>query len=334
MSADAGPTTTRRDAAYDASEIRGRIAVCFTAAELRQLAEALGADGVAHDRGIGEAARQLVRHFERRGSLAPLVERLREARPLVEWPEPLPDAAPFDEDAETTVIRPLVGSYAPPPAPPPAEAPLVDPYAPPAAGLAWPGTAPTIEPPPARGLDPRILLAVAGLMVLAVAGAYLAGRASTPPASPAPTASASARSRRPGGPATRAADAIARALESVARACEIQPGPAGDLMPRAFVRCGPAPLAPKPPARAAPAAADAPPEPSPPSTRPLPPPGAPATPAEPGNARCLSSCAQQQKACNASQCGGEPTEGSKYKAYQDCLGKCLVDASRCRLSCQ
>jgi hypothetical protein len=371
--------------AYDASELRGRIAVCFSAAELRRLAEELGASGIDHDRGVGEAARQLVRHFERQGALGGLVERLRAARPLVEWPEPkgaagevegarargagpppehertlpseehepLPAPPPDladdgyadrDEDREATVIRSGVGPPSTPrqvPAAPPApaEAPILDPYAPQGGGsAAWPGTTPADAPAPARGLDPRILIAVAGLMLLAVAGAYLVGRAGAPPAAgPAPAASGAERPRRAEGVATRAADAVARGLESVARACEIEPGAsAGEVMQRAFARCGPEPLAPKLPGRPPPLVPGAPPEPQPPppSTRPQPPPGAPAVLAGPSNAGCLAACGKQQQACNKSQCGSEPTEGSKYKAYQDCLGKCLVDASRCRLTCE
>jgi hypothetical protein len=278
----------------------------------------------------------------------------------------MPAAGERDEDAEQTMVRSrdmLELSGAPGDAPPksgargaaapvpPAEPSILDPYAP--AGGAWPGTEPVRRERPAGGLDPKILIVVAALMVVAVGGAYLAGRAGAPPAGLAGAASAPAPARRPaggppaGGPsnaeprptpdgiATRVAGAIARSLDSVGRACEIEPGAPGDLLRRAFVQCGSEPLAPpKAPSRAeASPATDAPPEPPAPGTRPPPPPVAPA-PVAPSNARCLNACDRQHKACKADQCGSEPAEGSKYKAHQDCLGKCLVDFSRCRLDCQ
>jgi hypothetical protein len=73
---------------YDAVELRRRIVVCFSMSELRELADALGVGGVAWDRGPQEAARELVRQCERYAGLPALVAKLREVRPLMEWPEP------------------------------------------------------------------------------------------------------------------------------------------------------------------------------------------------------------------------------------------------------
>jgi hypothetical protein len=73
---------------YDAVELRRRIVVCFSMSELRELADALGVGGVAWDRGPQEAARELVRQCDRYAGLPALVAKLREVRPLMEWPEP------------------------------------------------------------------------------------------------------------------------------------------------------------------------------------------------------------------------------------------------------
>ena len=82
---------TTHPVAYDAVELRRRIAVCFSVSELRQLADSLGVSGtVAWDRGAQEAVRDLVKQFERYYGLEILVAKLREMRPLVEWPEPEP----------------------------------------------------------------------------------------------------------------------------------------------------------------------------------------------------------------------------------------------------
>ncbi|HVY48912.1 MAG TPA: hypothetical protein VHB21_23645, partial [Minicystis sp.] len=75
---------------YDPVELRRRIVVAFSAGELQKFADELGVAGaVRWDRGHAEAARDLVREFERGyGGLTTLVDRLRAAKPLVEWPEP------------------------------------------------------------------------------------------------------------------------------------------------------------------------------------------------------------------------------------------------------
>src|SRR4051794_35700003 len=59
---------------YDPAELRARMAVCFTAAELRDLADALGVTGVRPDRAATDAARVIVRHFERDDRLGALVD--------------------------------------------------------------------------------------------------------------------------------------------------------------------------------------------------------------------------------------------------------------------
>jgi hypothetical protein len=79
----------------DAGELKRRIAVCFSATDLRIFAEEIGLGHIASwERGVQEGARELVRHFEREHALPDLLEKLREARPLVEWPEPVALSAP------------------------------------------------------------------------------------------------------------------------------------------------------------------------------------------------------------------------------------------------
>jgi len=376
---------------YDPVELRRRIVVCFSVGELRALAESLGVGGIPWERGLQESAREVVRQCERYAGLPALVARLREARPLVEWPEPVtmggPPGPPVAGTAGTEAAALAAPGGAPaPPAPlgfpalsaspgrlGPVEPPssvsapaLLDPYAshapppPPAPPLttgapasvppraAWPGVT-SMAPAPARpgGIDPRILVAVAGLMVLAAVIAYLAGRASsaTAPTDAASTPAASPSSRGDG-PAAHAADALARSFASLARVCEL-PSSAGTsalVFRRIYERCGPA----APPQRsytppsptAATATAATPADPAP--TEAAPPRGkrgggrggdpAPAE-AAPTAKGCMGTCDAQHSVCRA-HCGAEPNESSAYDGFQRCLGGCLKDASRCRLSCR
>lgn len=119
--------------AYDAQDLRRRIPVCFTIGELYTFATKLQVPQTpAWSNNPQEAARDIVRHFERSGALAFLVEALRETKPLVEWPEPLPLPVP------------------PAPAPAPAAA---APVAPTIIGLAEPSPAASAAPAtPARGV--------------------------------------------------------------------------------------------------------------------------------------------------------------------------------------
>lgn len=77
-------------ASYDPNELRRCIALCFSPKDLRSFAENLGLTNLGPwDRGIQDGAREVVRHFERLGTLEQLVAKLAEARPLMEWPAPL-----------------------------------------------------------------------------------------------------------------------------------------------------------------------------------------------------------------------------------------------------
>jgi hypothetical protein len=211
---------------------------------------------------------------------------------------------------------------------------------------AWPGVV-TVEPKPvapSRGIDPRIFVAVAGLMVVAAVIAYLAGRASSDPAPGDATAAASSSAPRAGrgdGPAAVAADAIARSFANLARVCEL-PSSAGAntlVFTRVFERCGPGTPSRRslatPVSTAESSAEPTPPtEPAPPRTK-RPGRGGDQGPGEapPASKGCMGACDTQHGACRA-HCGAEPTESSAYDGYQRCLGRCLSDASRCRLGCR
>ena len=212
----------------------------------------------------------------------------------------------------------------------------------------WPGTAAEPAPPVQRGLDPRILVAVAGLMLVAAVVAYFAGRASSPSAAEgAAAASATPLGPRGNGPAARAADAIDRRIASLARVCELPPGrDRGELVfARVFDRCGPpAPRRPRSPlpdvfdvdAGAAEPPSAEPAAPAPPAARPrrqggraTAPTEAPPTPSR----SCEGTCTRSHQACKTN-CGPEPTEAGGYQGYQRCLSRCLSDASHCRLACR
>lgn len=111
---------------YDAQELRRRIPVCFTIGELYKLAESLQVPQTpAWSNNPQEAARDIVRHFEQSGVLAFLVDALREAKPLVEWPDPLPPAPPPAPPAAPAAAAPPAGAaslFAAPAAAPPAGA--------------------------------------------------------------------------------------------------------------------------------------------------------------------------------------------------------------------
>ncbi|MFO0761263.1 MAG: hypothetical protein U0359_32590 [Byssovorax sp.] len=361
------------EVAYDPADLRRQIAASFSAPELRKLAETLGVAGsIRWTHGTQEAARDLVREFERYYGLSILVAKVRELRPLVDWPDPSSLPPPASQ-ARAAPVEPADAAVPAPPADPgSARAPLPEePLAPPAAlassepsppassssapsaqaasrpAPVWPGTVASLpDPPRGQGIDPKILILVAGLTVLAAVIAYAAGRASSPTAAPAPTESATTVAaapvpRRAPCPATRAADAVARSLANVAKLCELAPGTEvnADLLARAFERCGP------PPPRAAMTF-------SPPPSPVLPPdlprdpaldpePARPHTPRQsapapapdkgPG-AACIAQCNAENRSCNAG-CGAEPSQSTQYDGYMKCRSRCRSAMSHCLLAC-
>lgn len=264
------------------NELRRLLALSFSPSELAELAAELE---LPTD---GDVAREIVR----RAPPERLVARLRELRPLVEWPAP-----PAPRPGATTVIaEPSPAALAPAEAPPqPAPGPrpideptLVSARPGPPAGEAEapppdpPGALPARPPlPPIRPaapaepakskIDPRLLAAVGGLTLIGGLIAFVAGRS-------ARQAEAGPRvSIRKDGPSDRVRARFEKSLLQVARDCEVVGSQLNEpsVFDRALERCGkdfarpkPTPEPPKPersvldlPPEPS-ASADAPPEPS------------------------------------------------------------------------
>jgi hypothetical protein len=346
---------------YDPVELRRRMAVCFSATELRELAESLGVAGsITWDRGPSEASRELIRQFEKYYGLGILVTKLRELRPLVEWPEPTDPALASPAAAsvpKTIVDAPRAGEERE------AGADLQDPLAPasstatvdapasqvaPPLPRAWPGTtAPTptaASTVPRGGVDPRLLLVVAGLTVLAALIAYAAGRASRPPVAAGEAAGSAAPAAstptRPPGPATFASNVFRRSLDRVVRSCDLPTSADRDaaILGLALSHCGLQLRTPM-------SALTAPPldpilvdEPRPPQTRPRakgtkdPVPVQAKDPATAKADACLATCDTERRSCN-DHCGAEPMESSLYDGYMRCRSRCMSATSHCRLAC-
>ncbi|MBK9264826.1 MAG: hypothetical protein IPM54_34215 [Polyangiaceae bacterium] len=353
---------------YDPNELRRCIALCFSVKDLRSLAEDLGATGIGSwDRGIQDASRDVVRHFERLGTLDQLVAKLAEARPLMEWPAPLANA-PAPAAAETNPAETNTSEFAPkaevpppaevapkPAAPPPAgpEPVIRDPFAP-----AWPGTAASSTTSANRLEGRKLAPMLAGAMVLLTIiaiGIFLAVRVGKDP-EPAASEVVAGRPLRTTGPARMAADAMKRSLESLARGCDLQLPPGANvdvsLFSAAYAQCGTrAGIAFPPPglridkpsdATAEPPDAQpnapAPALPSPQQTnpgrdaQPRPAPAPAPDKAVPSDA-CVQKCAATKRQCNRG-CGAEPTSSSEYDRWQACQTQCLSAASKCQLACQ
>ena len=256
---------------YDPNELRRCIALGFSPKDLRSFAENLGVTNLGPwDRGIQDGAREVVRHFEKLGTLDQLVAKLAETRPLMEWPAPLPTTAstrfaPPDPPAaptaspetnpapsETPSASPfapqIMGAPAPispvkpaaAPTPPAAEPVLRDPFAP-----AWPGTAASSAATNPKRLEGNKLapLLAGGvvLITLITIGIFLAVRVGKNPEPTQPEIVAG-RPLRPNGPARMAADAMRKGLESLARGCdlEVPHGTEVDiwLFSAAYAQCG------------------------------------------------------------------------------------------------
>ena len=339
---------------YDPVELRRRMAVCFSGPELRELAESLGVAGsITWTRGPSESARDLIKQFEKYYGLGILVTKLRELRPLVEWPEPSDPALASPPAAPKTIVaaplaldpREAGALLQDPLAPSSSTASPQSPIAPPLP-RAWPGTtapAPVAATPAPRGIDPRVLIVVAGLTVLAALIAYAAGRASRPPmaageaaGSAAPVSSAAPT--RPPGPATYAADAFRRSLDRVVRSCDIPTSADRDaaILGLALSRCGlqlraPTSALTAPPLE--PVILDNP-RPPPPRTKSRPA-KAPAPAKDPATAKadaCIGACETDRRSCN-DHCGPEPLESSLYDGYMRCRSRCMSATAHCRLAC-
>ncbi|MEP7125785.1 MAG: hypothetical protein ABJE95_32945 [Byssovorax sp.] len=338
---------------YDPVELRRRMAVCFSGPELRELAESLGVTGqVSWDRGPSESSRDLIKQFEKYYGLGILVAKLRELRPLVEWPEPADPALALGAlPAQIPVAAaPLSTPTFDRREAAESGAPLADPHAPSSSAAprstvaaAWPGTTgPTPAAPAAqKGIDPRVLVVVAGLTVLAALIAYAAGRASRPPdaAPDAAGSAAPAKPAKPAGPAMRAAGVFRRSLDRVVRSCDLPTGEERDasILGLALAHCGLTLRAPSSALTAPPLDPIIPNDRPPTTTKPK----STKTSKDPAQAAvavttkgdsCIAACETDRRSCN-DHCGSEPTESSLYDGYMRCRSRCLSATSHCRLAC-
>lgn len=371
MSSPSDAPVAEADAApghYDVAELRRCMVVSFSAGELGELARAHGMLPSAGSLGgapapADETARALLRHVERQGGLDSLVQRLREERPLVQWPEAVAAAPARPPEADEGAAQPPLDGLAQEPAAPGPLDPAVatEPEAEPASSPPAPAAGP---PPPAAeqataapGLAPQavpttapsraglgawahtqrrwLLAAGGGALLVAMVVAFVAGRASSgpdadqdalpaaDPASPAPVAKV-------------AAEQLSAAVTAVAEACGVADarGPAKQVLANAFRACsGPDARRLGPPRAARPALTAGPStDGARPTTAPAQPPRDRPAPA-PRRSGCLDRCEQQHQRCKQSECGAEPASGSAYSEHQRCLSRCLTKASKCRLRC-
>jgi hypothetical protein len=298
-------------ARYDPRELRRLVEVSFSAGELSKFAERFG---VLLDREgpLDRSARTLVRAREARDQLPELVDALRLAKPLVEWPEPslVPVPAPPPPPSSAPAAPSSERNRPPSPA---ARAALVDPFLEQQLGGdeedRWPAwTRWTI-----------LATVLAGGVGVGIAVTYIATRDDTP----APAASGEGP-----GIASLAAAHLRETVQAVTEACEVAPeDTARDTLTTAFRRCA------LPPMR--PGAVNVPlPTRTPPPSGGAEPPARRQTPAPPRSAACLDECHASYNGCQQSECGGEPSSINEYDAYQRCMSGCMSKYSRCRLTCR
>jgi hypothetical protein len=303
---------------YDLTELRRRIAVSFSTAELSQFAQGIHVHLDREGR-VDDSARALIRAMQQRERIDDLVDRLRAHKPDVEWPEPRPPVSPAPSPPPD------------PPDPPPqtGDPPIDEP--PPAASAADPPTAPSTEPPgedkgPTAGDDaggkaaspviiPSMLgAALAGGVAVGIAATWLALRKPKEADPPAPIAKL-------------AAEQLEESVAGVVRACggDDEGGSARDRLRRSFDRCVPQPspgsVEPDP-LQTSGARASGPPLNLGPS------------PSLPGSDSCLINCNAAHEACRSNRCGPEPSGAAPFANWQRCQSACLADNSRCRLACR
>ena len=220
---------------------------------------------------------------------------------------------------------------------------------------AWPGTRPA-QPAEAakKAPDPRVLMGIgAGVLLVLIGVAFLAGRASSSSGSGSASGSGEAAPSDRVEIAQTAANALGTALLRVAKACQIDPATlrGRSLFEVAYRRCGPlpqqAPTGPRigggiDPPDVDPTTPTAPLDPVDPQPTPGKKgkpggakPGSDPAPTQPstGGSSCLSNCQRSHSSCT-SRCGAEPQQGSQYDAYQSCLSGCLKALSQCKMGCQ
>ncbi len=312
---------------YDTTELRLRMAIGLSAASLREVGTRLGAppsvgalgstDGIARGaralrrEGRSSARTTLRRGAGRRGSARGVARAPRRDRRSCadRWscnPRRARGGSSRSRAARGLAPRSL------------AALPVR-----PRGGLDPPGRGAPAAPAAKSGLDPRLLVAVAGFMALAALFAFLAGRitAGDDEEEPAPSAQA----------ALRAATALQTSLGNVARTCKVSADPPleGSLLRTAYDVCGVTAERARP--HALPSLDEV------PTAKP----SEPAGPLVPRPTRselprattaCVDQCNTTHAGCRRA-CGAEPTDASAYADYQSCLGKCLKASSPCRQAC-
>jgi hypothetical protein len=320
-------------------ELRLRIEGAFSAAQLCELADKWNLERDPRwERSAADAAHGFMKVAERRLGLLELVRRLKLERPLYEWPD-LDEAAlaewgPPPSVPATTIAGP--GNADTVVAPPPDAA--AAPAAPMRNDAPFPGTF-TPRTAESKGIDPKVLLVVAGVMLLVVLVAFGAGLAWSKRSER--LAASNSASPASSGPAHVASQIFDDALVEVADRCDMSiEGPATkDVLTAAQVLCGGGGGTKRPAKshepyigpdfgptdanaaakRTATPAHDAPPPPA-------------AEPRAPAKSNCLTRCASDHSSC-VSGCGPEPSDATKYDSWQSCSSRCLTSESRCRLSC-
>ena len=301
-------------ASYDPRELRRLIALAFSSGELSKFAERWH----VHTDREGPAdggARTLVRALDGRQKLPSLVDALRQAKPLVEWPEPtLAPAPPAQAAGETPSSEAAPAGADKRAAAPAARTALMDPF-----------LAERLDSDAEGGLPAWARWAALGAVLvggvgLGVGATYYFTRADSP--EPA------AQGQEGPGIASLAASHLRNTVQAVTEACEVDPeDTARDTLTAAFRRCALPPLRP--------GVVDVPiPTRTPPPSGGAAPPPRRATPAPPRSAACLDECHASYTGCQQSECGGEPRSINEYDAYQRCMSGCMAKYSRCRLTCR
>lgn len=355
-------------------ELRTLVQGAFSAAKIVEMGTAWGLEPSPEwARSATEAAHGLVRDGEKKLGIQECIRRLRVAEPLIEWPDvdeaassqwgPPSARAPASSpgvDPETTVVATPEAIRAAGSAPPAAtvpgapvgpsaegagEAPVESKATPRVVMAPFPGT--EAAEPRRNGIDPRIVLAIGGVVlaiaVIAFAAGLLWSRGSSRPES---TVAASPTSSARLGPALLAAGILENHVLDVASRCSVpsNAGSSREVLELAILLCDrKAPVldeeavdtfAQRKPSDATEDIPD-PDDAEPRSTRPKTPrdPGGQAPrPAPATGGGCLSKCKTYKSSC-MSQCGSEPADASKYDEYAGCTSKCVSAESRCRLAC-
>jgi hypothetical protein len=319
---------------YNLPELQRCVAFSFGAGELSKLAERFGVF-VDREAGADKAARALLKAMDARDSVPELVAALREAKPLVEWPEPQ-HAGPSPE------VMPAAWAAQPAAEAPPSDQAAADSFAASPAAIsgatASNKTGPNkteslladpfddVEPvPPSQSFPwwaPWAVMFAVGLVIGGIVTWLLARDGDDDTV-------ANVDTNAPG-LASMAASHLRDTVTLVAKACESPTSgdSARNVLSDAFRRCATPTIRP--------GLDQTPPLPTrkPPAPEPDIPLGAKPLPKGPPNAGCLDSCHRLHGECKKRECGQEPESSKQYADYQRCLNGCLTKYSQCRMRCR